>query len=123
MVALRARFIEWGHPGGGAGVTAHKHHTSEDEIAEANAAGTFGALNRPGVARMDRKIKVVPKDRMSEDVSAATRKRTETLPGGGYPMPDKKHASLALSMINRGDLSPSEKTTVRNRADRMLGKK
>jgi hypothetical protein len=55
-------------------------------------------------------------------ISAALRDKTETLPGGRYPMPDAKHARLALQMINRGSLSPAEKAKVRARAQRMLGK-
>ncbi len=35
-------------------------------------------------------------------------------------MPDKKHARLALQMINRGDLTPEEKQKVRDRANKML---
>lgn len=37
-----------------------------------------------------------------------------------FPMPDVKHARLALSMINTSDLSQSEKEKVRNRAEKML---
>lgn len=37
-----------------------------------------------------------------------------------FPMPDEKHARLALSMINTSDLSQTEKEKVRNRAERML---
>lgn len=55
-------------------------------------------------------------------VSEALRKKSETLPGGRYPMPDANHARLALSMLNRGNLSPAEKAKVKARADKMLGK-
>jgi hypothetical protein len=37
-----------------------------------------------------------------------------------FPMPDEKHARLALSMINTSDLSQSEKEKVRSRAERMI---
>lgn len=55
-------------------------------------------------------------------LSALVRQKSETLPGGRYPMPDPKHARLALQMINRGKLSPAEKAKVRARAHRVLGK-
>jgi hypothetical protein len=103
-------------------------HVKEDDAKEAVSQSAMGALNRnPIVVRAPRKIKVVPKDRFTEDemiefVSAKKRRQTQTLPGGRYPMPDKKHAELALQMINNGNLSPAEKTKVRGRADRMLGK-
>lgn len=54
-------------------------------------------------------------------LNQAQRKASETLPGGRYPMPDKNHAKLALSFINKGGLSPEEKSKVRSRADRILG--
>lgn len=104
-------------------------HVKEDDAKEAVSQSAMGALNRnqPIVVRAPRKIKVVPKDRFTEDemveqVSAKVRKKTQTLPGGRYPMPDKKHAALALKMINNGNLSPEEKAKVRARADGMLGK-
>ena len=37
-----------------------------------------------------------------------------------FPMPDEKHARLALSMINTSDLSRTEKEKVRNRAEKMI---
>ncbi len=55
-------------------------------------------------------------------ISEALRKKTETLPGGRYPINDAEHARLALQMINRGNLSPAEKAKVRARADAKLGK-
>lgn len=55
-------------------------------------------------------------------ISDSLRAKTQTLPGGRYPMPDGTHARLALQMINRGNLSPAEKAKVRARANRMLGK-
>jgi hypothetical protein len=103
----------------------------DDKMMQSNAQNTFGQLNRPRrplLAREKRMLPLVPKDRMTEDqleefVSAKVRKRTQTLPGGRYPMPDKKHARLALQMINRGNLSPEEKAKVRARAHKMLGTK
>lgn len=38
-----------------------------------------------------------------------------------YPIGDKKHARLALAFIDKGGLSPSQKATVRAKADKMLG--
>jgi hypothetical protein len=55
-------------------------------------------------------------------ISQTLRKKTETLPGGGFPMPDKKHARLALQMLNRSNDSSAQKAKVKARADRMLGK-
>ena len=39
-----------------------------------------------------------------------------------FPIPDKKHARLALSMIDQSDLTSAEKTKVRNAANKMLGR-
>ena len=50
------------------------------------------------------------------------RKRSETLPGGRYPMPDKSHARNALARLNQGGLSSSQKARVKARAYRILGK-
>jgi hypothetical protein len=55
-------------------------------------------------------------------LDAKERKKSETLPGGRYPMPDKAHARNALARLNQGGLSPSEKAKVRARADRILHK-
>jgi hypothetical protein len=54
-------------------------------------------------------------------VSKAVRKKTATVHRNGkdeFPIPDKKHATLALDMINRAKppLSSSEKAAVRKRA-------
>lgn len=56
-------------------------------------------------------------------LNQAQRKASETLPGGRYPIPDKGHAKAALARINQGNLSPEEKSKVRAKAYRMLGKK
>lgn len=40
-----------------------------------------------------------------------------------FPMPDKKHARLALQMLPKAKgLSSAQKARIRNRAKRMLGK-
>ena len=39
---------------------------------------------------------------------------------GNFPIPDKKHARSALSLI--GHASPAEKPAIRAKANRMLGK-
>ena len=56
-------------------------------------------------------------------LTASERKKSETLPGGRYPVPDKIHARLALSMINKGGLSSEQKRKVIRRAHEMLSKK
>jgi len=55
-------------------------------------------------------------------VSSSERKKTETLPGGRFPMPDKEHARLALQMLPKAKhLSSGQKETIKARAHRMLG--
>jgi hypothetical protein len=65
-------------------------------------------------------------------LSAAVRRRTATVHQPNrkkgqkhrFPMPDKKHARLALQMLGRAKgLSSSQKARIRARANRMLGKK
>lgn len=67
----------------------------------------------------------------SGPISQATRARTATFrqPGreGGeknrFPMPDKKHARLALQMLPRAkDMPPGAAAKVRARANAILGK-
>ena len=53
-------------------------------------------------------------------LNAKQRKKSETLPGGRYPMPDKSHARNALARLNQGGLSSAQKAKVRARAERML---
>lgn len=54
-------------------------------------------------------------------VSAKTRKKTQTLPGGRFPMPDREHARKALQMLPKAKgLSAADKTKIRNRANKML---
>lgn len=56
-------------------------------------------------------------------VSAKTRKKTATLPGGRFPMPDKEHARLALQMLPKAkNITPAQKAKVKARANKMLGK-
>ena len=56
-------------------------------------------------------------------VSEKVRKKTQTLPGGRFPMPDKEHARKALQMLPRAKgLSEEDKKKIRNRANRILGK-
>lgn len=68
----------------------------------------------------------------SKSVSPATRARTATFrqpnaPAGTqknrFPMPDKRHARLALQMLPRAkNMPPGMAAKVRSRADSMLGK-
>lgn len=67
----------------------------------------------------------------SRHISAAARKRSATIvqknrkKGQKYrfPMPDKKHARLALQMLPKAKgLSPAQKARIRARANRILGK-
>ena len=69
---------------------------------------------------------------MGKSISTKTRKRTATVvqkkrkKGQKYrfPMPDKKHARLALQMLPKAKgLSSADKAKIRRRAKRMLGKK
>jgi hypothetical protein len=57
-------------------------------------------------------------------ISQKLRKKTATVRGDAYPMPDKAHAANAKARINQAKppLSPAEKSKVLNRANRMLGK-
>lgn len=58
-------------------------------------------------------------------LTAAQRKRTPTVAGGKFPIPDKAHAKAALARINqaRPPLTPSQKATVRARARAKLAGK
>lgn len=50
-----------------------------------------------------------------------TRKATATFGGDRFPMPDQKHARLALQMLPRAkNISSGEEAQVRGRANRML---
>ena len=50
-----------------------------------------------------------------------TRKATATFGGDRFPMPDAKHARLALQMLPRAkNISGGEEAKVRGRASRML---
>ena len=51
------------------------------------------------------------------------RKENATIGKDRYPIGDKAHARAALSRINQGNLSPSQKAKVRAKAERMLGKR
>jgi len=64
-------------------------------------------------------------------ISQKTRERTATFKQPGrqqgqknrFPMPDAKHARLALQMLPKAkNMPPGAAQKVRNRADRMLGK-
>lgn len=60
---------------------------------------------------------------MAGHISAMLRKKTATVRGTGFPMPDKKHARLALQFENRAKppLSPAERAKVEAKAHRILG--
>ena len=59
--------------------------------------------------------------RPSGGLTAKTRKSSETLPGGRFPMPDKQHARLALADLPKAKgLSSAQKAKVRSRAERIL---
>lgn len=51
------------------------------------------------------------------------RKASATIGKDRYPINDPAHARAALSRINQGNLSPSQKAKVRAKADRMLKRK
>ena len=54
-------------------------------------------------------------------MDAKTRKRTATFGGDRFPMPDLKHARLALQDLPKAkNISSSEQAQVRARATRML---
>ena len=50
------------------------------------------------------------------------RKASATIGKDRYPIPDRAHAKAALGRINQGGLSSSQKSKVRAKADKMLGK-
>jgi hypothetical protein len=52
----------------------------------------------------------------------AQRKKFATIGKDRYPINDKAHARAALGRINQGNLSSSQKATVRARAHSMLQK-
>lgn len=49
------------------------------------------------------------------------REENATIGKDRYPIGDKAHARAALSRIDQGNLSPSEKAKVRAKARKMLG--
>lgn len=53
-------------------------------------------------------------------LNEAQRKASATIGKDRYPMPDKTHARLALAFINKGHLSPAQKSRVRARAHKVL---
>jgi hypothetical protein len=54
-------------------------------------------------------------------MDAKTRKRTATFGGNRFPMPDIKHARLALQDLPKAkNISNAEQAKVRSRATRML---
>ena len=62
----------------------------------------------------------------SSHISAMLRKKTATVHAGGqskFPIPDKKHARLALQFENRAKppLTPSQRAAVEAKAHRVLG--
>ncbi len=54
--------------------------------------------------------------------NAKQRKKYATVGKDEFPIGDKVHAEKALQFINSSDLTSSEKTKVRAKADKMLGK-
>lgn len=52
----------------------------------------------------------------------AQRKKFATIGKDRYPMPDVSHAKLALSMVNKGNLSHEQKMTVIKKASAMMKK-
>jgi hypothetical protein len=54
-------------------------------------------------------------------ISRALRKKTATFGGDRFPMPDTKHARLALQDLPKAkNISSAEQAQVRTRANRML---
>jgi hypothetical protein len=57
-------------------------------------------------------------------LNAKQRKKSETLPGGRFPMPDPSHARNALARLNQAhNLSAADKGKIRSRAQHILGHK
>ena len=55
-------------------------------------------------------------------LNAAERRRSETLPGGRFPMPDVSHARNALARLDQAHgLSDADKAKIRARARRIIG--
>jgi hypothetical protein len=58
---------------------------------------------------------------MADAISQQLRKKTATFGGDRFPMPDVKHARLALQDLPKAkNISGSEASQVRARANRML---
>lgn len=57
-------------------------------------------------------------------LNAKQRKKSATIKGGKFPIPDKAHAKAALSRINQAKppLTPAQKAKVRAKANKVLGK-
>ena len=69
------------------------------------------------------------KEFIEAKLNAAARRKSATIkpnknhPSGRFPMPDKKHARLALQMLPKAKgLSSDQKAKIRARANKMLGK-
>jgi hypothetical protein len=57
-------------------------------------------------------------------ISAQLRKKTATFGGDRFPMPDRKHAELALQDLPKAkNISSAQEAQVRARATRMLAAK
>ena len=57
-------------------------------------------------------------------LNAKQRRKSETLPGGRFPMPDASHARNALARLNQAHgLSSGDKSKIRARAQSILGHK
>lgn len=75
------------------------------------------------------KMKAIEKHhKIAHKLTARQRERSATIKHGGpgghgrFPMPDRKHARLALQMLNRAKgLSSNDKSKIRARAHRILG--
>ena len=63
-------------------------------------------------------------DLVAEAVSTKVRKATATVQGDRFPMPDAKHARLALQMLPKAkNLSDAERAKIKARAHAMLDTK
>jgi hypothetical protein len=62
------------------------------------------------------------KELQEKKLGKKVRVKSETLPGGRFPMPDKNHARLAISMLPKAHgLTPEDKAKIKVRAKSILG--
>lgn len=98
-----------------------KKHAKEEDVEEASSETTLASLTRNFVPS-SRRIKVARPDDLQE-MSQKRREQTATVQGDRFPMPDVKHARLALQMLGRAkNLSDDDRTKIRKRAEGIIAR-